>query len=119
MNPKVRSILKKVFGIALVIALLLLIPPIANAVATTVGHLTGAAKATVDSWKEKITDSAKGGVLVAVGIAVCYAAAAFAAAPIVAVGLLIVGLAVIGWGIYNIIKPSGQKPDNTKIDIYN
>lgn len=116
MSPKTKKFVQRLSIGALAIVLLFLIPPVAAAIVNAIGQVAGWTKDKVDTITEKITDSTKGLVLVAIGLAIVSGAAAFIAAPVIAAGLVIFGLALAGWGVYNIVRPSGQKPDNVKLD---
>lgn len=116
MTQKVKRAIKKGLGFLLVITLLLCVPPIAQGVANVAGNAMDWTKDKTDSFKNLIVDTARGSLIFVAGAFVLFAASWFVAVPVIAGALVVASFGLLAWGVYNVLRPKGQKPDNVVLD---
>lgn len=112
MNNKKVGTFRGVLVVLLVIALLMLIPPIVRGVINGVGSLLGWTDEKKNSVVQSINNKVEAIKFIALGLLIGVIATSFFAVPVVAFVVGAIALASLGWGVFNWVRPTGQKPDN-------
>lgn len=110
MNNRTKKVFKGILTVALLVAILLSFPPVANAVAKVTGK-------PLEATKNAIVSTARVIVAVLVGVALIWAGVAFAAGAVLFGAVLVVaGVGLIIYAVWPLFfKGKTEKPDNVQL----